>query len=369
VVQPWVSPDDLGPSSSSPYAYEACQTSSYILWSLSGRKYQGLTTVTEIYEYPVEGTGRFVPMLSGGNVYNVPESTLRQRGDVIYGGCNCGSLGEHQHLRLRGFPIRAIKEVRLGIGGTGDPLPPEEYWLENRSVLAVRGCHSLECIQVTYVYGQAPPMAGRRAARYLADQLVKSWEGSEECELPETVTSVTRQGVQYQLLDQGTLIDDMRTGIYGVDLFLKATNPDNARRRAKVFSPDLPKGRRVFRHTPTQSQIGPYDLQLIPGQPYTWELNMHDVGGGILNTTTDYEPRAQISGWNGAVLYELDANHFVVDDVNPVILRCTLTAEDTRRLSTIGQGTWDLYAVLIEDAHTTVHLMSSNVWLTSHRAA
>jgi hypothetical protein len=69
------------------------------------------------------------------------------------------------------------------------------------------------------------------------------------------------------------------------------------------------------------------------------------------------------------VVYELDADHFVVDDVNPVILRCTMTAEDTRQLSTLGQGTWDLYAVLVDDMHTVVRLMTSNVWLTSHRAA
>jgi hypothetical protein len=369
MINPWVTPDDLGSSSSSPFAYEACQTASYLLWSLSGRRYQGVVTVTEVYEYPQSYLNwPYRPVISEGDIYNVSEARTYGLHRYNYGmgiACGCAdSRGQnHLHLRLRGRPIRAIHSIVPG--NAVDPLDPEDYWLENKSVLAVNGCRTLEGAYITYSYGAPLPTAGRRAARYLAEQLVKSWEGSDECELPERVTSVTRQGVSYQLLDQGTLIDDMRTGVYAVDLFLKAANPDNARRRARVFSPDVPSGRRVSRHTPTADQIGPWDLQLVPGQPFTWTVDLAEVGGGLLDGL-NYQPRGQISNWNGATTQEYDAEHFTVADG---ILTCKLTAGDTQRARLIGQGIWDLYAVQVIEPYTFIHLMTSNVWLVPHRAA
>lgn len=369
MTDPWVTPEDLGASSSSPFAYEACQTASYLMWAMSGRKYQGRATVTEVYEYPpFENAWPYRPVLDAGEVYNV--SSMRIYGYGGYNplytgaigiGCGCGSL-DHAHLRLRGRPVRAIISVRLP--NTDEDLDPESYWLENKAVLATSACSSLCGAAITYSYGVGLPVAGKRAARYLAQQLVLSWEGSEECQLPETVTSVTRQGVQYQLLDQGTLIDDMRTGVYAVDLFLKVANPDNARRRARVFSPDVPMAKRMARHTPMPSQVGPFDLQVVPGQPLSWTVNLDQVGGDLLDGM-NYVPRGQISTWNGATTYEYDASHFTIADG---VLTCTLTADDTQRARLIGQGVWDLYAEQATDRSTFIHLMTSNVWLTSHTA-
>lgn len=378
MVSPWVTPDDLGPRSDSPFAFEACQTASYLLWSLSGRKYQGVTTVTEVYEYPPEYCAwPYRALLYEGDVYNVSARSFDMLGGFggygaypggngamsYFGGCCAGGEAAHLHLRLRGRPVRSVTEVRLWNGDYA--LDPSRYWLEDRAVLAISGVATLQGTQVTYSYGGQVPMAGRRAARYLAEQFVLCWECSDECELPERVTSVTRQGVQFQLLDNNTIIDDMRTGVYAVDLFLKAVNPDNARRKSRVFSPDLPKGRRIARHTPTPEQIGPHDIQLIPGQPCHWDVELDEVGGGLLDTG-EYQPRAQISTWNGAVLYEIDENHFSIADG---ILTCHLTAEDTSRARLSGQGTWDLYATLNADEKTFIHLLTSNIWLTSHSAA
>ncbi len=45
----WVGVEELDDYADSEYAYEAVKTASQLLWSLSGRKYSGTTTVTEKY--------------------------------------------------------------------------------------------------------------------------------------------------------------------------------------------------------------------------------------------------------------------------------------------------------------------------------
>jgi hypothetical protein len=94
-------------------------------------------------------------------------------------------------------------------------------------------------------------------------------------------------------------------------------------------------------------------------------VSLDEVGGGLLDGL-NYVPRGQISTWNGATAYEYDASHFTVgSDGN---LTCRLEAEDTQRARLIGQGNWDLYAVQATDPNTFIHLITSNVWLTSHSA-
>jgi hypothetical protein len=81
------------------------------------------------------------------------------------------------------------------------------------------------------------------AAKALADQFVLAMQGSEECTLPQRVTSISRQGMSMTLLDPQDFLDKGRTGIYQVDLFLTTINPDGARLRSRVFSPDTPRAR------------------------------------------------------------------------------------------------------------------------------
>lgn len=88
-------------------------------------------------------------------------------------------------------------------------------------------------VVVTYGYGIAPPASGVAAAVELAGQLLLSEQGSDDCRLPERVTSITRQGVTMTALDPMDFLADGRTGLYAVDLFLAAENPGG---RAKVPS-------------------------------------------------------------------------------------------------------------------------------------
>lgn len=235
-------------------------------------------------------------------------------------------------------------------------LAKDEYQVVNHNMLQPAPGASFDTcgLEVTYTYGVDFPAAGRRAARHLAQQLAKGWAGDETCELPDRVTSVSRQGVSYTILDDQAFLDDLRTGIYSVDLFLRAVNPDKARKPAKVFSPDLPKASRVTANaTPV---VGPYDLALTPGKPYTWTVDITDINAGIL-MEPGWTPQAQISSWNGALLFE----------TNPVVsgntLTATFTGEETSRINigAGGSGAWDVYA-LNADGYTIVHVLSSNVY-------
>ena len=348
----WVTPEDLGDNSGSPFAYEACQTATYILWALSGRKYNGVQTVTERYECPCRP------------YYGPSASTVMAdivNGVIVnsYGRGDCDCVTSHSRVRLRGRPVQSVSEVV----SMGSVLTPADYRVINRSVLEGISSVSFDpCdVTVTYTFGARPPAAGSRAARYLADQLVKSWSG-DECELPDRVTSVSRQGVSYTILDNQDFLADMRTGVYAVDLFIKATNPDNARRPARVFSPDVARGRQVTAATVTTGAtlLGPDDATITPGTAATWDITLTSDQSSMLNGVT-WQPLIQVSSWNGAVLYEVGAGRVAIVGT---VLTVSLTASDTGLASISGPGQWDLYAQSAADSSTVIHLKTGNVYFT-----
>ena len=84
----------------------------------------------------------------------------------------------------------------------------------------------------------------KMAVLEFAGQFVKAVECPGECKLPERITSVSRQGVSFQVFDPQDFMNEGRTGLYTVDIFLKSVNPDRAQKRARVFSPDMPQAHR-----------------------------------------------------------------------------------------------------------------------------
>ena len=207
----WITPEELGSDYEDlEFAQEACESASFLMWALSGRKFHGMFRVTERY-CTVERTMDERFLLASNAFYALPESAYLMRGEDI---------GQRQ-IYLRGRPVRtihAVYNVR-----TGEALDPSTYSAWDRAFVKFGGPLS-EDIDTDYSYG---------------------WSGREdECTLPERVTSVTRQNVSWTLLDNQDFIDELKTGIYTVDLFLKSVNPDKARQRAKVFSVDMIRGRR-----------------------------------------------------------------------------------------------------------------------------
>lgn len=214
-------------------ALAACEFATQMLWSQSGRKFHTGTVATE--RYIVDRT------------WISPYTLTPVRGSVVYDR-DWGVYivdpydWNNRKIRLDGVPIKSIGSVTSLADGR--VLDPSEYTVINKAFLQLDGPIP-RGIEISYTYGQEPPKTGRMAAKVMATQFFYLWSGREEhCSLPDRVTSVTREGVSWVLLDNQDFLDDLKTGIYIVDMFLKSVNPDKARVKAKVFSVDMPRGRR-----------------------------------------------------------------------------------------------------------------------------
>ena len=255
----WITPEELGDYADSEFAYEAAKAASNLLWTLSGRKYSGVTTVTERYvcatlAYRYGSSQRNTRAdLVLGDVYNMPYSDIDS-----YTAVTSDGLSPQSRLRLRGRPITKIHVMRNRAGVVIDPA--SYYLVDHSTIQATAGSRWSPCdSEITYTYGIEPPTLGKMAARTMALEFAKLWNGDDDCILPQRVTSISRQGVSYTLLDNQEFIDDMRTGLYAVDMFLKSVNPDKARNKARVFSPDVPRARR---YTPRGYKLGVSALDL-----------------------------------------------------------------------------------------------------------
>lgn len=222
----WVDTDDLD-NPDSPHAEDAARYATWILYKLTAEKYPGVSESTEWYGHNrVDCVGGICEEII--DFYELPTDVSSQR---------------LRYLRLRHTPVISVESIEVG----GSLMDPSEYKISNYSSLVRtdRSCWNLhEGVTITYSHGSDPPTAGRVAATHLADQLDLAMSGSDDCVLPERVSSVTRQGISYDILDPQQFITEGRTGIYQVDLFIHAANPKAATKKPKIFSTDTPRGER-----------------------------------------------------------------------------------------------------------------------------
>jgi hypothetical protein len=143
-------------------------------------------------------------------------------------------------VNLSGRPVREVLSVT---DQSGAPVP--FHSLGNRNAIWLdapqRGgaCRPDRWVDVTYDYGvDMLPAVVLDAVNRLRSEWSLAASG-KPCRLPERVTSVTRQGVSWTLLDPQDFLDDGRTGLYQVDLMLSSFNRGKARARARVFSPEF----------------------------------------------------------------------------------------------------------------------------------
>jgi hypothetical protein len=197
-------------------------------------------------------------------------------------------------------------------------------------------------VEVTYTYGTPPPASGRAAARILATELVKLYANDDSCALPQRVTSIVRQGVTYTVLDNQSFIDELKTGIYAVDLFLKAVNPDKARARSRVFSPDTPRARRITGKSPA-FELSALDLYFnAEGGTNVYYIN--EFGGDFLAEDSAWTVYALLSNYSGTIT-KTYTNEVQLDSVEGTI-RVGLSYNEL--LSVLGPrdpGIIDLYAI------------------------
>lgn len=361
----WANVEDLGDYSNSDFAYDAVKTASYILWALSGRKYSGITTVTERYVsqfdpyFRTAGSGyKYLPTLIEGNVQNLPVG----RDLRVYGNDYLGDgTSSRSRVRLRGRKVVTIHTVR---DSSGNIVDPNKYYLAEHSTLyGTPGSNWTPTnVEVTYTYGTPPPSAGRAAARLLARELVKLYEGDDTCALPQRVTSVGRQGVNYSILDDQDFLDNMRVGIYAVDLFLKSANPDKARARARVFSPDTPRARRITPKEPAMP-LSDFDLYITP-EGGAVLLYLDEIGGDFLIEDTSWTLSVMISDWSNDTTSTLEGAADL-DRVDGTI-RISASYSDIKAiLGAQNPGVMDLYASRPSlgnpEVDEVINLVSSNV--------
>lgn len=363
----WVNVEDLGAYAESSYAYDACKTASYLLWGMSGRKYSGTTTVTESYVSAYDPLLRlgssaknYAPVLVDGHVENVRSDGFGRFGEYDFLGDGTSS---RSRLRLRGRKVQKIHAVR---DHKGKIISPSKYYLsEHSTLIATPGANwTPSNVEVTYSYGTPPPAAGKAAARILALELVKMYEGDETCALPQRVTSISRQGVSYTLLDSQDFIDELRTGIYAIDLFLKTANPDKARARARVFSPDVSKARRttyqppIFMETTSDIKVGPKTGETT--------IILDEVGGDFLITDDNWTLSMTVSDYTEAKTVSFD-DSVVLDIANESLVVRVNYSDVYAVLGMRNPGTYDIYctrpSLSDPSVDEVIHMISANIYV------
>ena len=337
----WCTVRDLGPDyETSDYAAEAVKAASYLMWALSGRKYTGVNTVTERYV-------RFAPLIN---------TRLIQEAAIINSRINKALsivepwVSAETRIRLRGQPVTEIVAVRNVNGGI---VSPDSYYMVDHSTLQfAEGALIVPAdIEVTYSYGANPPALGKMAARRVAIEFVKLWEGDEDCALPQRVTSVTRQGVTYTVLDSQDFLEEMRLGIYEVDLFLKTTNPNRAQKRAKVFSPDIPKARRYTPKPLVYATNALTDFKVAKTGSTTLTIPLADIDAQFLYSEQGWVPELDIHSYDGTRTITLTGDAIEVTSTSVVLTVSYAEAHSVLKLA--DPGTWDLHATR-EDVTTNV---------------
>lgn len=339
----WTEVEDLGTYATSIYAYDAVKTASYLLWGMSGRKFTGITTITERYTatydpFIMNGVSSltYSPVLIDGSVRNIPIGGFGRYTNHDYLADGTSSLSR---LRLRGRKVIKIHVLKDEFGTIVDP--SQYYLVDSSTVQATSGAQwTPNNIEVTYTYGSPPPTAGKAAARLLAIELVKLYENDDTCALPQRVTTIARQGVSYTLLDSQDFIDELRTGMYAVDLFLKTANPDKARARSRVFSADTPRARRLIPKPFTYPE-SVFDLIVTPNGGNVL-LYMSEIDAEFIDASNAWTGYVVVSNYTSSTSNTYDSAVTINRTSNTLTISLTY-AQAVATLGTKNPGTMDVY--------------------------
>lgn len=236
----------------------AVQAASELIWTLSGRRFGLCTQVLrpcrrECQGMPWPAGSGTWPNVWAGQTYPLPFWWNGQWLNLTCGGCasdcSCSSVEE---VVLPGG-VYQVLQVLID----GAELSPSSYRLDdNRIVVRTDGgtwplCNDLSkndtevgTYSITAQWGEPLPEIGKIAVGELACEFGKYLSGAA-CDLPESVTSLSRQGVSLTFADPNEVLDKGRLGLHFVDMFLSAYNPGGLRARSQVYSVDGPNPRRA----------------------------------------------------------------------------------------------------------------------------
>jgi hypothetical protein len=226
----------------------------FVLWALSGRQYGPCSITIRPCGPKCLGPNGYLtfPVNSGstssaGMPWMIPwidNGVWRNCGCT--GGCTCQTDCE---VALPG-PVAFIDEVRVD----GVVIDPSAYRLDGFRGIPVLvridgecwpDCQDMETditevgsFAITYQRGVLVPRAGQIAAGILANEFAKNCAG-QDCALPQQLQSLSRNGIEVQVIDPAALLADGLTGIAAVDTWIRAVNPQRKAQRSKVYSSDL----------------------------------------------------------------------------------------------------------------------------------
>lgn len=161
------------------------------------------------------------------------------------GGCTCKAACEVP------FPgsVAAVQEVRID----GVVLDPSAYRLDSYrgSPVLVRTdgdcwpvCQDMAAdidavgsFVIVYQPGELLPQGGQLAAGALACEFARACVGGD-CVLPSQLASMSRNGVEVQVVDPTQFFENGLTGNATVDRWLRAVNPTGRQYRTRFWSPD-----------------------------------------------------------------------------------------------------------------------------------
>lgn len=166
-----------------------------VLYALSGRRYRGEAIVQAQFQVDRRGYVKLTPWL----------------------------------------PVRAV--VTASIGDTEIPFalsPAGTY-------AAFAPAASGKIVTLTLDVGQNPPPMARAACAALAAEILRSdsryaLTQASDVRASSRLLSITRQGVTYTYADPTSLLENNMTGVFAVDLFLRAVNPSGARFQPRVVT-------------------------------------------------------------------------------------------------------------------------------------
>ena len=206
---------------------DATDISRQIIIALTGGRWVS-PPVQMIDEYPIPESGRVI--LSGRPVVSVESvvTTSPAFSGAVLPMADGAAPTPGFYRVTNGFVLELGRRVSGSFGASYG------WWTRRYDSLSALQISRVE-IKYTYGVGVLPPLV-QRAVDVFAAEVLAADGGSKDARIPERVTTVTRQGVSWTMIDPLQFLDKGKTGIYEVDLAIRAANPSGAKRRVRVFT-------------------------------------------------------------------------------------------------------------------------------------
>ena len=227
-----------------------------VLWALTGRQFSVCPVTVRPCGRCVDQTYRTYGVWTDGVYNGAVGPTWIPYIDVDGAWRNCGCAGmcccePTSAVWLGQKPIAAITEVKVNnvVVPAGDyrlDIHRGGYWLVGQNGRIWPDCQNFDVpaaspddtFVVVYNAGKPIPAGGDFIGGLLAAEYAKFCQG-QPCQLSPSATSISRDGVTYEIASAQNVIKDGYTGHPVVDQWIFALNPYKLRQRPRVYSLDL----------------------------------------------------------------------------------------------------------------------------------